>query len=92
MVQTLAGTSAFGGRGDVGPRHVLTDDSDAEGAAVRRVWPAACRLLCTFQLGHATWRWLRQPSNAVENYMRQERMRQVMSLVLSGSPETLDRR
>ena len=74
----LAGPGAFAGRGTCGPRHVMTDDSDAEGAAAREVWPCVQRLLCTFHIGQATWRWLRTPGNGVTEDKRQQRMQELL--------------
>ena len=92
MIQNLVGPSAFGGRGAAGPRHVMTDDCDAEGGAIGVVWPTARRLLCTFHLGQAAWRWLRHVASGVPEDTRQQRMQELMSLVFSRSPESLQRR
>ena len=88
----LAGPGAFAGRGTCGPRHVMTDDSDAEGAAAREVWPCVQRLLCTFHIGQATWRWLRTPGNGVTEDKRQQRMQELSSLIFSSSVNTLEAR
>ena len=71
MVQGLVGDSAFSGRGVAGPLNIMTDDSDAEGGAIRQVWPSAHRLLCAFHLGQATWRWQRNVSSGVHENHRQ---------------------
>ncbi|KAK2142929.1 hypothetical protein NP493_4709g00008 [Ridgeia piscesae] len=70
----------------------MTDDCEAEGAAIRQVWSSANRLLCTFHLGQAAWRWLRQTSSGVAEGKRQQRMKEFRSLVFSSTRESLDRR
>ena len=50
---------AFFGRGpNAGPKIIMTDDSDAERNAVKKLWPTVELLLCTFHLLQAFWRWL----------------------------------
>jgi hypothetical protein len=36
----------------------MTDDSAAEKAALKSVWPDAHQLLCHFHMAQAEWRWL----------------------------------
>ena len=92
IITRLVGPSAFGGKGESGPVHVMTDDCEAEGAIIRQVWSSANRLLCTFHLGQAAWRWLRQTSSSVAEGKRQQRMKEFRSLVFSSTRESLDRR
>ena len=55
------GSAAFGGRDSAGPLHRMTDDCDAEELALESVRPTCSRRLCTFHVGQAAWRWLREP-------------------------------
>src|SRR5207253_9625584 len=50
---------AFYRRGpEIGPVVFLTDDSSAERNALEICWPQGIRLLCTFHILQAFWRWL----------------------------------
>ena len=50
---------AFFGRGpNAGPKIIMTDDSDAERNAVKKLWPNIELLFCIFHLLQAFWRWL----------------------------------
>ena len=55
------GSAAFGGRGSAGPLHRMPDDCDAEELALESARPTCSRPLCTFHVGQAAWRWLREP-------------------------------
>ncbi|PKC58291.1 hypothetical protein RhiirA1_495999 [Rhizophagus irregularis] len=48
----------FGCESQVGPKVFLTDDSSAERNALELCWPEGIRLLCTFHILQAFWRWL----------------------------------
>src|SRR2546430_5235787 len=49
---------AFYGRGpEVGPAVFITDDSNAERNALQLCWPNGIRLICTFHVLQAFWRW-----------------------------------
>ena len=49
---------AFYGRGpEVGPAVFITDDSNAERNALQLCWPNGIRLICTFYIFQAFWRW-----------------------------------
>ena len=47
------------------PKAFITDDSDAERAALRNVFPSAILLLCIFHVLQALWRWLITLDNGV---------------------------
>src|SRR6266511_3211895 len=50
---------AFYGRGSqTGPILFLTDDSSAERNALELCYPKGIRLLCTFHILQAFWRWI----------------------------------
>ncbi|CAB4435667.1 unnamed protein product [Rhizophagus irregularis] len=54
---TILPPCAFYGRGaQVGPAVFLTDDSSAERNALELCWPQGIRLLCTFHILQAFWR------------------------------------
>ena len=56
MSQRELGGSGFFGR--LQPDCVVTDDSEAERAALREIWPKAKQFLCVFHVLQAAWRWL----------------------------------
>ena len=58
LLKTLLGPEAFYHRGNNGPAVFLTDDSTAERNALKTSFPRAERILCTFHVLHALWRWL----------------------------------
>ena len=86
------GEAAFGGRGSAGPQHCMTDDCDAEERALTFTWSTVKRFLCTFHIGQAAWRWLRDANNGVSVDERQELTSKLMKLVSSGSAESFDGR
>lgn len=43
---------------DSAPAVFVTDDSEAEQEALRKVFPLSKRLLCVFHILQALWRWL----------------------------------
>src|SRR5688572_9948119 len=58
MLKTILPPHAFYGRGpQEGPILFLTDDSSAERNALELCYPKTFRLLCTFHLLQAFWRW-----------------------------------
>ncbi|GES84086.1 hypothetical protein GLOIN_2v252347 [Rhizophagus clarus] len=44
----------------------LTDDSSAERKALELCWPKGVRLLCTFHVLQAFWRWLHDPKHKIK--------------------------
>ena len=59
LLKTILPSYSFYGRGpEVGPAVFLTDDSNAERNALKICWPQAIRLLCTFHILQAFWKWL----------------------------------
>lgn len=59
-------SSAFGGKGHLGPQVFMTDHSDPEINALRTIFPEALILLCAFHLLQAFWRWLFEKKNQVD--------------------------
>lgn len=56
--KTLLPEKAFGGRGQVGPKIIMTDDSTPERNALRVEFLAAVLLLCLFHVLQAFWRYV----------------------------------
>ena len=48
---------AFYGRGNSGPKILMTDDSEAEKNALQNVWPEATQFLCIFHYLQAWWKY-----------------------------------
>ena len=58
---------AFYGRGpQKGPVVFLTDDSSAERNALELSYPRGVRLLCTFHVLQAFWRWLHNSKHDIK--------------------------
>ncbi|PKK62582.1 hypothetical protein RhiirC2_790173, partial [Rhizophagus irregularis] len=59
LLKSILPQHAFFGRGPLlGPKVILTDDSSAERNALELCWPEGIRLLCSFHVLQAFWRWL----------------------------------
>ena len=56
---------AFFGRGQRGPKLVMTDDDKATINAVAKVWPESQCLLCTWHNLQAVFRWLHDGKHGV---------------------------
>ncbi|CAB4439790.1 unnamed protein product [Rhizophagus irregularis] len=64
LLKTILPSYAFFGRGpQVGPIVFITDDSNAERNALELCWPKGIRLLCTFHVMQAFWRWVYNPKH-----------------------------
>ncbi|CAB5380476.1 unnamed protein product [Rhizophagus irregularis] len=64
---TILPSHAFYGRGvEVGPIVFLTDDSSAERNSLELCWPQGIRLLCTFHVLQAFWRWLHDSKHHIK--------------------------
>lgn len=57
-LKSLLSEDAFSGRGSSGPQMFLTDDCQAERAAVHQAFPQTTLLLGRFHLLQTVWRWL----------------------------------
>ena len=67
LLKTILPTYAFYGRGPrIGPMIFLTDDSSAERNALELCWPRGIRLLCTFHVLQAFWRWLYDSKHGIK--------------------------
>ncbi|CAB5362409.1 unnamed protein product [Rhizophagus irregularis] len=59
LLKSILPQHAFFGRGLLlGPKVILTDNSSAERNALELCWPEGIRLLCSFHVLQAFWRWL----------------------------------
>lgn len=58
LLQNILPEDAFHGRGQLGPKVVMTDDCKALRQALQDVYPHITGLLCVFHVLQAMWRWL----------------------------------
>lgn len=58
LLQSILPGDAFYGRGELGPKVVMTDDCKALRQALQNVFPQTTPLLCVFHVLQAMWRWL----------------------------------
>src|SRR4051812_41036594 len=66
LLKTILPPHAFFGRGPtIGPMIFMTDDSSAERNALEICWPQEIRLLCTFHILQAFWRWLHDSKHCI---------------------------
>ena len=82
---------AFGGRSHRGPELFLTDDSKSERQAVKRAFPEAKLMLCTFHFLQALWRWLWSASHGIQKDDRPELLRVVKSMVFAQDLDDLQK-
>ncbi|CAB4444908.1 unnamed protein product [Rhizophagus irregularis] len=67
LLKTILPPHAFYGRGaQVGLAVFLTDDSSAERNALELCWPQGIRLLCTFHILQAFWRWIHDSKHQIK--------------------------
>lgn len=57
-LKSILPNDAFFGQGVKGPTMIITDDSDAEGIAIKSTWPSSTHLLCIFHYLQCWWKWL----------------------------------
>ncbi|PKC72096.1 hypothetical protein RhiirA1_452730 [Rhizophagus irregularis] len=83
---------AFFGRGpQVGPEVFLTDDSSAERNALEICWPRGIRLLCTFHVLQAFWRWLYDSRHCIKKEDRPLIMTKMKLILYAQSKSEMDR-
>ncbi len=83
---------AFYGRGARGPEVCITDDCDAERAALHNTWPETKLLLCIFHYLQCWWTWLWDSKHGIAMHDRQPIIRLVKELVYSRSMSELEQR
>ena len=81
FLKTVLLTNAFYGKGANGPEICITDDSDAERAALRNVWPDTTFLLCIFHHLQSWWSWLWDAKHGIAKEDRQPIMLLVKSML-----------
>lgn len=80
---------AFYGRKDQGPEICITDDSSAERAALKTVWPNTTYLLCIFHYLQSWWSWLLESKQGISKDDRQPIFNLVRKLVYVRSEASL---
>eukprot|EP00057_Strongylocentrotus_purpuratus_P017237 XP_011671711.1 PREDICTED: uncharacterized protein LOC105441859 [Strongylocentrotus purpuratus] len=81
---------AFFGRGTLGPRVFLSDDSEAERQSLAAVFPDATLILCVFHLLQAVWRFLWEGKNQIRKEHRPQLLFAVKKMTFSMSENTLE--
>ncbi|GBC31486.2 hypothetical protein GLOIN_2v252347 [Rhizophagus irregularis DAOM 181602=DAOM 197198] len=88
---TILPSHAFYGRGaEVGPIVFLTDDSSAERNSLELCWPQGIRLLCTFHVLQAFWRWLHDSKHHIKKEDRAPIMEKMKKILYSTSGPEMD--
>ena len=65
LMKGVLPSCAFYGRKDQGPEICITDDSSAERAALKTVWPNIMYLLCIFHYLQSWWSWLLESKQGI---------------------------
>ncbi|GES83311.1 hypothetical protein GLOIN_2v1883854 [Rhizophagus clarus] len=91
LLKTILPEYAFFGCGPlVGPVICLTDDSSAERKALELCWPKGVRLLCTFHVLQAFWRWLHDPKHKIKKEDQASIMEKVKKILYASSSLEMD--
>jgi len=90
LYKTLLNERSFYGRGAVGPKIALTDDSDSERNSLQYTWPSMLLLLCLFHVLQAVWGWLWKGDHQVIKHDRPTLYNLFRSLVYSRTEEEYD--
>ncbi|POG80618.1 hypothetical protein GLOIN_2v252347 [Rhizophagus irregularis DAOM 181602=DAOM 197198] len=91
LEKTILPSHAFYGRGaEVGPIVFLTDDSSAERNSLELCWPQGIRLLCTFHVLQAFWRWLHDSKHHIKKEDRAPIMEKMKKILYSTSGPEMD--
>ncbi|CAB5353787.1 unnamed protein product [Rhizophagus irregularis] len=91
LLKTILPSHAFYGRGaEVGPIVFLTDDSSAERNSLELCWPQGIRLLCTFHVLWAFWRWLHDSKHHIKKEDRAPIMEKMKKILYSTSGPEMD--
>lgn len=69
------------------PAVLMTDDSDAERNALKRIFPDTVLLFCIFHRAQAAWRWLADGSHGIGKEVRQELMQAYSLILYAESPD-----
>ena len=91
MLKTILPPHAFYGRGSqTGPILFLTDDSSAERNALKLCYPKGIRLLCTFHILQAFWRWIYDSKHNIKKEDRASIMAKMKKIVYASSSTEMD--
>ncbi|CAB4487735.1 unnamed protein product [Rhizophagus irregularis] len=86
LLKSILPQHAFYGRGaQLGPKIFLTDDSSAERNALELCWPESIRLLCTFHVLQAFWRWLHNSKHYINKADREPIMQKMKEILYAPS-------
>jgi len=86
LLKTILPPHAFFGHGpQIGPMVFMTDDSSAERNALELCWPQGIRLLCTFHILQAFWRWLYDSKHHINKEDRTTIMEKMKRILYSSS-------
>ncbi|CAB5385354.1 unnamed protein product [Rhizophagus irregularis] len=86
LLKSILPQHAFYGRGaQLGSKIFLTDDSSAERNALELCWPESIRLLCTFHVLQAFWRWLHNSKHYINKADREPIMQKMKEILYAPS-------
>ena len=86
LLKTLFPPHAFFGRGSqIGPMVFMTNDSSSERNTLERCWPQGIRLLCTFHILQAFWRWLYDSKHHINKEDRTKIMKKMKEILYASS-------
>ena len=85
FLKTVLPSNSFYGKGSSGPDICITDDSDAERAALRNIWPYTTLLLCIFHHLQSWWSWLWDAKHGIAKEDRQPIMLLVKSMLFMSN-------
>ena len=74
----------------VGPAVFLTDDSNAERNALDLCWPQGIRLLCTFHILQAFWRWIHDSKHQINKEDRVSIMGKMKKILYAQSDSEMN--
>jgi hypothetical protein len=80
-LKLLLPTNAFHKRGEQGPKLFMTDDDEALRNALKKVWPNAKTLLCTWHNLQAAFRWLHQSQSNIKLHDRPHLLKLLQSAI-----------
>ena len=88
LLKEMLGESAFYLSGY--PKCIVTNDSEAERAAVAEVWPQSLLLLSIFHVLQSGWRWLCDSKNAIAEKDRKPLILVLKSLVNAKTEDSFN--
>jgi len=83
VFQLLKNTMGEGCFGNKDPIVFMTDDSDAEHNALKKIWPSSNCKLCLFHVPQAVWRWLWNSKNKIKHEDRKDLMIEFQKVMYS---------